>query len=652
MKASLTKLFKKGFYLILIPILMGSIFLPMLEAQRAKAMSDADLKAVLYNEAHYDPDACFPGSAPGSNNGSVYAIGDSILDSAISFGDLKKSLTNNGYDSNNITFDAIWGRSINGAGQTTHGKAPISAYDSASSNIDKIAEAGTIIVVLGTNPDTYDASIPKFMKLIRERNPEGRIFWVNVGTRTQTSTMNSSNKAIDKYKDTYKYTIIDWHQTVLDNPSLIPTSPNGDGIHPSTDGSKELTKLIATALGKYDKTTVSGGTGGSAQSGNQDYAKLMKDALGDAYLKNFLKKVEENRPAYEEAANKVGIPWQMLAVVHNNETGFSHSNPSNGQGIYQFYERAGQYPPGPVTDAEFMNQTVDAAKFLKQKASNAEKELKASGSTEDAVKATFFYYNGTGGTVYAEQAHRLGFNEAYEGSPYVMNFADDKRNPKKNPNWVQFTCDGDCVRTANTSFVGAWVQYVIAGGANGGSTGNCDSSTTSGGPTPFGWELKDIVFYSQCDPKWANKPYGSSGTICTSGCGLTSVTIAVATLTGNKDITPAVLAIKYASYHIPGSGTSWALLQRAADDYGLKNKDIGTDFGAAKEILKKGGLILAAFGSGAFTSQGHFMVIRAFDAEGKFYIADPYNGNHNGGYTTSYIMSQGNLTNMWGYTKP
>jgi len=72
---------------------------------------------------------------------------------------------------------------------------------------------------------------------------------------------------------------------------------------------------------------------------------------------------KKHEDVYKQAAEKVGIPWQMLPVIHNNETVFGMSNPGNGQGVYQNIYH--YYPPGPITDADFLAQTITAAQFLK-----------------------------------------------------------------------------------------------------------------------------------------------------------------------------------------------------------------------------------------------------------------------------------------------
>ncbi len=207
-----------------------------------------------------------------------------------------------------------------------------------------------------------------------------------------------------------------------------------------------------------------------------------KDYLGNDILTTAqLAAIQQNQPIYQQAATQVGIPWQMLAVIHLRESGLRKENPANGQGIYQDSTKSnGPYPTGPVTDAEFLRQTIWAANFLKNK--SPDPSLLASGDPA-TIKDTFYGYNGRA-SVYATQAQSLGYTNAYEGSPYVMNRADAKRDPATNPTgWGQIKTDGGpLVYPANSGY-GAYVIYAsLAGIATSGctttaGTGSCTSST-------------------------------------------------------------------------------------------------------------------------------------------------------------------------------
>jgi hypothetical protein len=193
--------------------------------------------------------------------------------------------------------------------------------------------------------------------------------------------------------------------------------------------------------------------------------------------------------------------------------------------------------------------------------------------------------------------------------------------------------------------------------------GAVDSSGCSGSPSSSvagsgGWDLSgqnSMVYYNQCDPKWGNTPYGKGkSSICEGGCGITSLAMIVSTLKNNK--TPKQLSDRYGDrYHT--FGTDWSLWPVAAKDYNLKMTDLGKDLNKVKGILESGGLVLLSVDPGAFTSAGHFMVIRKIDDD-KFYLADPNKGNRAGGgdtnengYTAEFLINQGALKHLWGWQK-
>lgn len=215
---------------------------------------------------------------------------------------------------------------------------------------------------------------------------------------------------------------------------------------------------------------------GISSATNFDYAG--NQILSDAQIAA----IQENSPIYKQAAQKVDIPWQMIAVIHLRETGLKLYNPSNGQGVYQFVDgNGGPYPTGDVDEAEFLRQTILAAEFIKSKAAlnyPANRTLTATSGPE-VIKDTFFGYNGRS-AAYVRQAQTLGYSatEGYEGSPYVMNKADAIRDPLVNETtWGQIKTDfGGLVYPANNDY-GAYVVYASIAGVS--LSGDC-SSTLSG----------------------------------------------------------------------------------------------------------------------------------------------------------------------------
>ncbi len=210
---------------------------------------------------------------------------------------------------------------------------------------------------------------------------------------------------------------------------------------------------------------------GSASSSSAQNAPTNVDYAGRPILdQGQTQLISQNAPIYQQAAQQVGIPWQMLAVAHLRETGLKRANPSNGQGIYQFYDKhGGPYPAGPVSDAEFLRQTILAAQFLKNAASAnyANHQFLDASADGNTIKDTFFSYNGRA-AAYAQQAASLGFSastQAYEGSPYVMNKADAQRDPDRNPTkWGQIKVDNGPIEYPANGDYGAFVEYAALAG--------------------------------------------------------------------------------------------------------------------------------------------------------------------------------------------
>lgn len=204
----------------------------------------------------------------------------------------------------------------------------------------------------------------------------------------------------------------------------------------------------------------------SGTGSNKDYAG--RAILTDAQLKA----VDENKKFYEAGASAEGVPWQMIAVIHLRETGLKRTYPGNGDGPYQILG-SGLPQSGFISDDTFQGLTNKAAKFIKSKSSHPDKL--SVGDIEE-VKDTFFGYNGRA-PVYATQAKTLGFGDkAYEGSPYVMNKADEKRDPDKNSRWGQIKTDGGGLSYPANSDYGAFVVYGALAGIP--SSGGCNSALT------------------------------------------------------------------------------------------------------------------------------------------------------------------------------
>lgn len=171
-----------------------------------------------------------------------------------------------------------------------------------------------------------------------------------------------------------------------------------------------------------------------------------------------------------------------------------------------------------------------------------------------------------------------------------------------------------------------------SGGAAAGTPATLTGSTEpmactgSGEDSPL---VDGFVVYSQYDPAWKNLPYGTNrpgtqSTIGESGCGPSAMAMAITNLTGNR-VTPADTT-KYADekgMYIPGQGSSWAIVPTLARHWNLRYEPVGKDLAKITAALRAGGVVVTSGKGGLpFTKGGHYIVIRAVTASGKFKVGD------------------------------
>ena len=215
---------------------------------------------------------------------------------------------------------------------------------------------------------------------------------------------------------------------------------------------------------------VPGGGGNLSIGDNKDYEgnQILKD--------DELEKVKRYQPVYQKIASKHGMPWQIFAAIHYRESSLKHGSTINSEGQCE-----GSYGVSPgeswlcgneYDDEKFEKVTERLATDLEEKLGNM-----GGGNWNDpnVVMEVLFRYNGMAG-VYIQQGRSLGFDEAGarrgEGSPYVVNMLDEKRDPTKNgSNWGQVKRDyGPIEYPANKDY-GAFVVYLGLGGGSGSSSG-------------------------------------------------------------------------------------------------------------------------------------------------------------------------------------
>lgn len=135
---------------------------------------------------------------------------------------------------------------------------------------------------------------------------------------------------------------------------------------------------------------------------------------------------------------------------------------------------------------------------------------------------------------------------------------------------------------------------------------------------------EDHPLFLQFDPRWGYMPYGTRGTVGSSGCGPTCLSMAIFYLTGDRTCTPAVIS-QYSldnEYYVEGVGTAWSLLTDYPAEFGLTSFQVQLREAKLKAELDKGRYLICSVRPGDFTSAGHFILIYGYDENG-FKINDP-----------------------------
>ena len=87
---------------------------------------------------------------------------------------------------------------------------------------------------------------------------------------------------------------------------------------------------------------------------------------------------------------------------------------------------------------------------------------------------------------------------------------------------------------------------------------------------------RDVVYFSQYDPRWGGLMYGQTNTIAGAGCGPTSLAICVSTLTDTTVTPPEVCDWSVKTGHrCEGSGSYHSLIPDGAAHYNVPCRGIG-----------------------------------------------------------------------------
>ena len=152
-----------------------------------------------------------------------------------------------------------------------------------------------------------------------------------------------------------------------------------------------------------------------------------------------------------------------------------------------------------------------------------------------------------------------------------------------------------------------------------------DGSGIEYGDIVFTDGVTEVVYFNQLDSRWKDVMYGTSGTIGTSGCGPTALSIVISSLT-DRIVDPVEMSEWSVAngYRAEGNGSFHSLIPNGAKAFGLIVEDnVQNDPQRIVDALAEGKLVVAIMSKGHFTSSGHFIVLRGVTADGKILVADP-----------------------------
>ena len=245
-----------------------------------------------------------------------------------------------------------------------------------------------------------------------------------------------------------------------------------------------------------------------------------------------------------------------------------------------------------------------------------------SDGTSETVTYTTYHYKKTRNTLIEDQA--TGPTFTFEPTKFLRFLSAAKYTIKDLP-LLKLTLES----LPSTNNILDMIDRIING-----SYGDLDTSSVTSGALGSLSGSSIIPLFHQWEEPWGSKPYGTHGTIATSGCGPTSVAMVLTGLRGDltgldldgDGILDPYEAGVYSSEHgyRLDSGTDWSFFKDIGEKAGLNVRQYDkSDYAKVLEELKSGHTVIASMGPGHFTSAGHFIVLVSVLEDGTIKVNDP-----------------------------
>ena len=150
----------------------------------------------------------------------------------------------------------------------------------------------------------------------------------------------------------------------------------------------------------------------------------------------------------------------------------------------------------------------------------------------------------------------------------------------------------------------------------------------------------------QWDERWGYRSYNEN-LMGLSGCGPTCLSMAAICITGDPAMDPWAMAqfAEAHGYNVVGQGTAWSLFTDGAEELGLDSTQIEMDEQRVMANLAVGNPIVCVVGPGAFTTEGHFILLAGTEG-GMIRVNDP-NSYQNSEKLWSFEQLQGQVQALW-----
>ena len=164
-------------------------------------------------------------------------------------------------------------------------------------------------------------------------------------------------------------------------------------------------------------------------------------------------------------------------------------------------------------------------------------------------------------------------------------------------------------------------------------------------------EVSPGVFplFLQWDERWGYEMYGE-GYLAQTGCGPTCLSMVYTGLSQKTDKDPYAVALlaDRQGYYVEGSGSSWEIMTRFAEELDLYSEEISFSSDSVISELQEGRPVICAVGPGDFTERGHFIAIVGLNDDGTVEIRDPNSYlNTQKSWDLDQIMDQ--TRNLWSF---